>query len=94
MAVTWSRQAQSDFTAIYNRALEEDARYALNLVESLDAALTRLVEFPRMGTPVGSHDHRKWRLGKTPFLIIYAAEDRDLHILRVYHERQDWGIEP
>lgn len=94
MPVTWSRQAQRDFTAIYKRALEEDARYALNLVESLDAALTRLANFPRLGTPVGSHGHLKWRLGKTPFLLIYADEDRGPHILRVYHERQDRGIAP
>lgn len=94
MPVTWSRQAQSDFTAIYKRALEDDASYALNLVESLDAALTRLANFPRLGTPVGSHGHRKWRLGKTPFLLIYADEDRGLHILRVYFERQDRGIAP
>lgn len=94
MPVTWSRQAQSDFTAIYKRALEDDASYALNLVESLDAALTRLANFPRLGTPVGSHGHLKWRLGKTPFLLIYADEDRGLHILRVYLERQDRGIAP
>ncbi|WP_017672718.1 type II toxin-antitoxin system RelE/ParE family toxin [Blastomonas sp. AAP53] len=94
MPVTWSRRAQADFTAIYNRALDEDARYALNLVESLDAALARLADFSRLGTPVGSHGHCKWRLGKTPFLIIYADEDRGLNILRVYHERLDWGFEP
>lgn len=94
MLVTWSRRAQTDFTAIYHRALDEDARYALNLVESLDAALIRLTDFPRLGTPIGSQGHRKWRLGKTPFLIIYAAENRATHILRVYHERQDWGLEP
>lgn len=93
MPVTWSRRAQADFTAIFSRALDEDARYALNLVEALDAAMVRLADFPRLGTPIGSQGHRKWRLAKTPFLLIYADEDRGLHILRVCHERQDWGIE-
>lgn len=94
MRVTGSLRAQDDFNIIYRQALDDDARYALNLVSVLEKAIARLPELPQIGAPVGSADHRKWRLGRTPFLIIYRAGDQGLHILRVLHERQDWSIEP
>jgi plasmid stabilization system protein ParE len=89
MLVKWSLRAQADFRAFYESALEQDPTYALNIVEALDAAITRLLEFPGLGTPVGSAGHRKWRIKKAPFLIIYAIESDSLQVLRVYHERQD-----
>lgn len=94
MRVTWSLRAQDDFNILYRQALGDDARYALNLVGSLEKAIARLSEYPHIGTPVGSADHRKWRLGRAPFLIIYRVDNQGLHILRVHHERQDWSIEP
>lgn len=94
MRVTWSLRAQDDFNIIYRQALEDDARYALNLVSALEKAMARLSEFQQIGTPVGSADHRKWRLGRTPFLMIYRTSQQGLHILRVHHERQDWSIAP
>ncbi|WAC25380.1 type II toxin-antitoxin system RelE/ParE family toxin [Blastomonas sp. SL216] len=94
MRVTWSARAQDDFTIIFRQALDEDARYARNLVDALSKAMDRLSDYPRLGTPVGSDGHRKWRLPGTPFLIVYHAGEESLHILRVYHERQDWSTEP
>ncbi|ESZ89103.1 MAG: plasmid stabilization protein [Blastomonas sp. CACIA14H2] len=94
MRVTWSLRAQDDFNIIYRQALDDDARYALNLVSALEKAIARLSEYPQVGTPVGSADHRKWRLGRTPFLMIYRTSQQGLHILRVLHERQDGSIEP
>lgn len=94
MRVTWSLRAQDDFNIIYRHALNDDARYALNLVSALEKAIARLSEYPQVGTPVGSADHRKWRLGRTPFLMIYRTSQQGLHILRVLHERQDWSIAP
>lgn len=94
MRITWSLRAQDDFNIIYRQALDDDARYALNLLSALEKAMARLSEYPQIDAPVGSADHRRWRLAKTPFLIIYRADDRGLHILRVHHERQDWSIAP
>jgi plasmid stabilization system protein ParE len=94
MRVNWSLRAQDDFNIIYRQALDEDARYALNLLSSLEKAISRLSEYPQIGMPVGSAGHRKWRLARTPFLIIYRADPQGLHILRVQHERQDWSIAP
>ena len=94
MRVTWSLRAKDDFNIIYRQAVDEDARYALNLVNALDRALSRLRDHPQIGAPVGSEGHRKWRLASTPFLILYRADRQAIHILRVYHERQDWSIEP
>lgn len=94
MPVKWSALAQADFRVFYESALEQDATYALNISEALEEATNRLLAFPRLGTPVGLAGHRKWRLKKTPFLMIYAIEVDGLYILRVYHERQDWDAAP
>lgn len=92
MQVKWSSVAQADFRDFYESALEQDATYALNITEALEAATARLLAFPGLGTPIGSAGHRKWRLKKTPFLMIYTIEDNGIVILRVHHERQDWGV--
>lgn len=94
MPVRWSSLAQADFRAFYERALEKGASYAVNITEALKAAITRLPAFPQLGTSIGSAGHRKWRLRKTPFLMIYTTDTESLHTLRAYHERQDWGMEP
>lgn len=94
MEIRWASRAQIDYRQIHRRALDEDARYALNLVAALDSAMRRLLEFPQMGTPVVAKGQRKWRLGKTPYILIYQADAHHLNILRVYHERQDWGDTP
>lgn len=94
MSVKWSSLAQADFRAFYESALEQDATYALNITEALEEAILRLLAYPRLGTPVGSAGHRKWRLKKTPFLMICTIEADGLYILRVYHELQDWQPTP
>lgn len=94
MRVTWSLRAQDDFNILYRQVLDDDARYALNLVSALEKAMARLSEYPQIGTPVGSAAHRKWRLGRTPFLMISRSSQQGLHILRVLHERQAWSIAP
>lgn len=93
MAVKWALQAQADFRAFYEDALEADADYAVNIITATQEATMRLTAFPRLGTPIGTSGHRKWRLKRTPFLMIYTIEGDVLHILRVHHERQDWGMD-
>lgn len=94
MKVKWSLPAQADLREFYESALEQDPTYALNLAEALDVAISQLLEFPRSGSPVGAAGHRKWRLKRAPFLMIYKIDENLLQILRVYHERQDWGQDP
>lgn len=90
MPVRWSSLAQADFRAVYERALEK----AVNITQALEAAITRLPAFPQLGTPIGSAGHRKWRLRTPPCLMIYTTDTEGLPILRDYHERQAWGMEP
>jgi plasmid stabilization system protein ParE len=49
-----------------------------------------LLDTPGGGTPVEGSNRRKWKVGRTPFLIIYRATHAELRVLRVVHQSQNW----
>jgi toxin ParE1/3/4 len=49
-----------------------------------------LLQTPGGGTPLEGSTSRKWKLGRTPFLIIYRATRDELRILRVVHQSRNW----
>lgn len=49
-----------------------------------------LIATPGGGAPLEGSNRRKWKLGRTPFLIIYRATQTELRILRVVHQHQNW----
>ena len=49
-----------------------------------------LLETPGGGPPIDGSHRRNWRLGRTPFLIIYRVARTELRILRVVHQSRNW----
>lgn len=50
-----------------------------------------LLERPGLGSPTGRQGTRKWRIKRTPFLLLYRIrKDGAVEILRVRHAAQDW----
>jgi toxin ParE1/3/4 len=90
----WSKTALRDLENIRSNLMSVDPDIYKTLVIQAEAASQFLLEFPRAGSPFGNSGYRKWRIGKLPYLLIYNANPKRVMVLRVYHERQDWGIEP
>lgn len=90
MRIVWSPQAQSDLAGIHEFHTEAGSDFAFRAAELAVAAARLLAERPKLGPMVENSDYRKWRVPRTPYLIIYRADGERLRIARVFHAAQDW----
>jgi plasmid stabilization system protein ParE len=88
--VSWAQQARRDVDEIKDHWIDERPDYVGEVLAGTQAALRLLIETPGLGSPVGLRDYRRWRIGRTPYLIFYRFDRRELRVLRVRHERQNW----
>ncbi len=88
----WSQPALSDLETIRDYLMPVDPDIYKNLVTQSEAASRFLLEYPGAGSLFGDSGARKWRIGKSPYLLIYDATPQTVRVLRVYHERQDWAL--
>lgn len=51
------------------------------------------MRFPHAGRPA-SDGLRVLKIYDTPYLLIYQVGERDVEIVRVRHEREDWLTAP
>lgn len=94
--IEWTRPALDDLRRI-DAWLEDEARgdYAARLLVAIRLRARFLVDFPRGGRPHRG-DTRILRVSGTPYLIHYriVPDLGRVQVLRVYHERENWFIEP
>lgn len=88
--LVWARRARSDLESIERYWLDERPDYVAKVMAATRHAIALLLETPGAGSPVGSPDLRRWRLGKTPYLMLYRVSRTELRVLRIHHERQNW----
>lgn len=81
----WSPTAQADLAAIDDQLYDEDPDFA-------DRVALSSIRSARFLLIVGEAGQRKWPVKRTPYILIYQPVGNAIHILRVYRERQDWGL--
>lgn len=88
--VKWSRDAQRDLAGIddYYRPLNSAA--ALKIARSAVGAARFLAGNPSAGEQLADGNVRRWRVARTPYLLLYRPEPAALRILRVIHASRDW----
>ncbi|MEH3035025.1 MAG: type II toxin-antitoxin system RelE/ParE family toxin [Sphingomonas adhaesiva] len=94
-AVRWSIAARDDLRDI-DAWLEREAspQFAIVTLASIRERASFLARFPRGGRP-HADGTRILRVLGTPYLIHYQlGPGRQVDVLRVYHEREDWQIAP
>ena len=93
--LTWTGPALGDRSI--DSWLEREARpeVALSMLATIRRRARSLEEFPHGGRPHGDGT-RILRVYKTPYIIRYRllSDTGTIQILRVYHEREDWFVEP
>ncbi|HEV2568473.1 type II toxin-antitoxin system RelE/ParE family toxin [Sphingomonas sp.] len=90
MRVEFSVQSRLDLEAAEDYWVPRDPSVYRDLTVSLEHTLLLLAESPSIGTPVGRSRQRKWRIGRTPFLLFYRHHGEVLRVARIRHEREDW----
>lgn len=88
----WSPTAQADLAAIDDQLYDEDPDFADRVALSSIRSARFLLDWPFAGSIVGEAGQRKWPVKRTPHILIYQPVGNAIHILRVYHERQDWDL--
>ena len=90
-SVVWLEQADADLDAIYQWiALRADPETALRFVLRIEAATTKLAEFPDRGRPrtTIAPDLRSIPFART-MTIFYTVAASSVRIVRVLHARRD-----
>lgn len=93
--LVWTIEANADLRRIDNWLLEQStADVAVRTLVAIKQRADFLLNFPRGGRPLGPPDYRLLRVFDTPYLIAYRVKNDQVEILRVFHEREDWHLEP
>lgn len=92
--LAWSLQARRDLEGIRDFLVEGRPDLWLELLIEAKASTDFLLETPGAGSPIEISGLRKWRIGKTPYLIFYRFSKREVRIIRIHHASQDWRVAP
>ncbi len=88
--IIWSGPARRDLdqVALYYEPIDPD--YADRLTTTAVEAGRWLAGHPSAGTLIAASDIRKWRVARTPYVLLYRASPETLRVLRLIHTAQDW----
>jgi len=79
--------------ADYLLAQGVDVETVDNFLKHLFNASEYLVVFPGAGKPGRASNTREWRVANTPYALIYAVRDGNVHILRVMHDSRRFPVQ-
>ena len=85
----WSQPARRDLFGILDYYEGIDVDLAMRLTQAVEEEPLRLLDLPRLGSPVGRGGIRKWRVRRTPFLLYYSVRGDVVEIRRVFHHAMD-----
>jgi toxin ParE1/3/4 len=83
-------QARAELSSIWNYIAKESGNVAADdIIDALTERFYLLSQYPRMGRARDdlSPGLRSFAVGQ--YVIVYAIDDEDVHILHVFHGRQD-----
>lgn len=91
MKVRWTRQALEDLLHLHEYIAEESPHAADEMVARIhQAATVNLKEHTHMGKKGRVSGTRELVLAGTPFLLVYALKDSEIHIVSVLHTSRRW----
>ncbi len=93
--VRYTRDAVDDLDSIFDYIVDDNRQAAVEMLNSIEAAILRLADNPRIGAVLPTDDlslvepgYR--RIVVKPYLIFYRIGEEEIIIARVIHGRQDW----
>lgn len=85
--IRWTEKAWEDVDGITDYLLAEHMAFedVESYVKRIFAAPATLVTLPGVGKPGRMQGTREWRVGNTPYALVYAVRGDSVYILRVMH---------
>ena len=93
MIVEWLPRAHDDLSSQLNWIAERNPWAAIDIGDTVIAAVTRLADHPAMGRAGRVVGTRELVVVGTPFVVVYRLETAAVLILRVLHGAQMWPRE-
>lgn len=93
--IKYTPVAVDDMDEIFSYISQENIAAAENLLEKINAGITKLGEFPNMGSVLSDEEYTIIRNGYRfivvhPYLIFYRIIDHTVIIHRILHGRRDY----
>lgn len=93
-SVVWTIPARDDLRAIDDWLTRETSpHYAIRTLAAIRTRSKFLQDFPKGGRP-RRNQTRILRVLDTPYRLRYRIRSGVVEMLPVYHEREDWSVEP
>lgn len=90
----WTHLAIADLINITKSISQNNPPAAYSMLKSIKEEVERLEDFPKSGRMVPEFQIPTLReVIVPPYRIVYRLTGSDIHILRVYHSRQDIGAD-
>lgn len=89
-STSWTSVALADLTFVIDYFDDKAPEYAERLGDQAVESGRFLADHPFAGASIAGSDYRKWRIGKSPFLLIYKVLPDSVQILRLRPDRSDW----
>ena len=91
MRLRWTKRAERDLDEIASYIGQDSpaaaARVILELIDRVEASLTKRPAIGRAGRVLGT---RELVMGGLPYVVPYRVREQDIEILRVLHTSRRW----
>lgn len=88
--IEWGYQASLDLEDVADYYAGIDPGLPDEMITRIELAALPLLDYPAMGSQTGRSGLRKWRAGRTPFLLLYVVRGDLIFIARVVHTASEW----
>jgi len=94
LRLRWTKRAERDLDEIASYIGQDSpaaaARVILELIDRVEASLTKRPAIGRAGRVLGT---RELVMGELPYVVPYRVREQDIEILRVLHTSRRWPYE-
>lgn len=94
LPVEWTLDARQDFARIDEFYADKSPEFAERVGDVAIETGRVLEQHPLAGEGIDFGEARKFKVGRTPFILIYRVLPDRVQILRVWHVREDWKPRP
>ena len=89
----WLDDAVQDLRSLHKYIILENPLSANRVAQRILSAVNYLIEQPAMGRKGRVHNTRELVVSGTPFIIPYRVKNKNIEILRIFHNAMLWPEE-
>ena len=94
LILRWTHPALADLIEVQSFIARNNPAAAAAVAQRIWDAATKLCDNPNSRRPGNFPGTREWVVVDTPYLIVYRVKDDAVEILRIWHGRRNWQIDP